>query len=448
MSESTSDRPANPPDRADRPDRAEWPEWPGIAEAGGIDAWIVAELKTRNLWEEGVDTSKLSDKARKAYKARREEERRVRKLLRKHAWGAFRRANLVHLGVGVFYHDTVDVDRYDIADPQTRRQDNGLPEIADASALAKVLEISIAELRWLAFHRDVDSGTHYQRWLVPKRDGGKRLISAPKPKLKAVQRWIARNITEQLPVHGAAHGFLAGRSTVTNAEVHAGAKVLVKFDIKDFYPTITTNRVKGLMRKAGYNEQVATVLAMLVTEAPREPVEIRGETHHVATGPRSLPQGAPTSPSITNALCLRLDLRLAGLAHHLGIRYSRYADDMTFSFHGEAPHPIGKLKGGVKLIVESEGFTMHDKKTRVMRNGRRQKVTGLVINTAGPDQPVARVPRQMIRKVRAAIHNREVGKASGDLDRLHGLAAYIYMTDPTKGKALLDRVAQLKARGS
>ena len=108
--------------------------------------------------------------------------------------------------------------------------------------------------------------------------------------------------------------FLAGRSTVTNAAVHSGAKVVVKFDLKDFYPTVTMPRVKGMFRKAGYTEQVATVMALLCTESPREEIMLRGRKHYVAVGPRSLPQGAPTSPSITNAISLRLDCRLAGLA--------------------------------------------------------------------------------------------------------------------------------------
>ena len=303
-------------------------------------------------------------------------------------------------------------------------------------------------LRWLTFHREVDSGTHYHRWTVPKRDGGKRLISSPKPDLKRAQRWIARQITEHLPVHGAAHGFLSGRSTVTNAEVHAGARLVVKLDLRDFYPSVTLPRVRGLFRKAGYTEQVAAVLALLCTEAPREELELRGKLYHVATGPRSLPQGAPTSPSITNTLCLRLDARLAGLARKQGFSYTRYADDLTFSWHDRTNDPpLGKLLFAVRTIVEDEGFTLHDKKTRVMRAGARQKITGLVVNTAGEGVAAARVPRRTVRQLRAAIHNREQGRAGKgeDLAQLRGLAAYIHMTDPRRGRELLERIARLEA---
>jgi hypothetical protein len=286
---------------------------------------------------------------------------------------------------------------------------------------------------------------------VPKRDGSKRLISAPKPELKAAQRWIAREITEHLPVHGAAHGFLTGRSIVTNARVHAGASVVVKLDIRGFYPTVTMRRVKGLLRRAGLGEQVATLMALLATESPREEVVTHGKTHYVALGPRSLPQGAPTSPSITNALCLRLDCRLSGLARVLGCRYTRYADDLTFSWHGEAKSEIGRLLRGVRRIVSWEGFEIHTKKTRVMRAAGRQQVTGLIVNAAPDGRPEVRVPRMTQRELRAAIKNRELGRpGKGEtLEQLQGMAAFVMMTDRVRGQAFMARIDRLiAARGS
>jgi hypothetical protein len=318
---------------------------------------------------------------------------------------------------------------------------------------------------------EVDSGPHYHRWRIPKRDGSSRLISAPKPQLKEVQRWITREITEHLPVHSAAHGFLTGRSIVSNAQVHAGARVVVKLDIEGFYPTVTFPRVKGLLRKAGLGEQVATLLALLATECPREELTLDGKTSYVATGPRSLPQGAPTSPSITNALCLRLDCRLVGLAAKLGCRYTRYADDLTFSFHdapkggkgrkgkqskqaaaapeAAAPDLVGTLIKAVTRIVAAEGFAIKPKKTRVMRSGRRQKVTGLVVNAAPAGRPVARVPRKTLRQLRAALKNRELGRPGKEgetLDQLRGMAAFVMMTDRERGQQLLERVNRLAAR--
>jgi hypothetical protein len=422
------------------------PKWSDIEAAGNIRNWVDAELGRRGLRDDGVDVSKLSDKKRKEYKAAREEERKVRRELMVKAWRVYRQNHLVHVGVGVWYHDTADIDRWDIPDLEGRRALNEVPQLADVHALASKLALSIPRLRWLIYHREVDTGTHYVRWTVPKRSGkGRRLISAPKPDLKRAQSWVARNITEHLPVHGAAHGFLTGRSILTNAVVHAGARLIVKFDVREFYPTVTLRRVKGLFRKAGYGEQVATVLALLCTECPRDEIEIGGRKHYVATGPRSLPQGAPTSPSITNALCVRLDARLTGLARKLGFRYTRYADDLTFSFHGPGKIPVARLRKAVGDVVADEGFVVHPGKTRVMRSGGRQKVTGLVVNHAPDGQPEARVPRKVIRELRAALHNREHGKpGKGEsLEQLQGMAAFVHMCDPAKGAEFMRRLAAL-----
>lgn len=427
----------------------EIPQWKIIAEAGGIDRWVKAELRARKLLDENADTSRMNKKQLQAFKERREEERKVRKVLRKKAWASYKTAHLVHVGTGIFYHDTPDIDRFDIEDPEARRKENELPELKDAQAVAEALALSMGHLRWLVYQRDVDNGTHYHRWTVPKRDGSPRLISAPRGNLKKTQRWIARNITEHLPVHGAAHGFLAGRSTVTNAEPHAGAQTVIKLDLENFYPTVTLPRVKGMFRKAGYGEQTATVLALLCTDSPREAMTLKGQLQYVAVGPRSLPQGAPTSPSITNAISFKLDARLTGLAQSLGLVYTRYADDLTFSWHKAEEAPIKKLLGAVNAIVESEGFVVHRKKTRVLRAGRRQRITGLVVNSAGAEHAKARVPRTFVRALRAAIKNRELGKeGKGEsLSQLKGMAAYVYMTNPKRGQEFFDRLAKLEAQG-
>jgi retron-type reverse transcriptase len=420
-------------------------KWADVSAAGGIREWVDAETARQGLADPGVPSS-MTDGEKKLYKARREEERRVRRDLFRKAWNAYKRAHIVHLGPGVFWHDTADVDRFDAADPEKARQDNALPKVDDVDSLAKALGLSVTRLRWLSYHREVETGTHYHRWFVPKRDGSKRLISAPKPELKAAQRWIMREVTEHLPVHGAAHGFLKDRSIVTNAVAHAGAKVVVKLDILGFYPSVTFRRVKGLLRRAGLGEQVATLMALLATESPRQEVETHGKKHYVAIAPRSLPQGAPTSPSITNALCYRLDCRLSGLARKLGCRYTRYADDLTFSWHGSDKTQIGSLLRAVKMIVRSEGFEIHTKKTRVMRNGARQKVTGLIVNAAA-DRPLARVPRKTVRELRAAIKNRELGRpGKGEsLEQLKGMAAFIMMTDRARGAAFMERIDKLIA---
>jgi hypothetical protein len=216
-------------------------------------------------------------------------------------------------------------------------------------------------------------------------------------------------------------------------------------DIKNFFPSVTYPRVKGVFRGAGYREQIATLLALLCTEPPRETVEHEGKPFFIAMGPRCLPQGAPTSPAITNTLCRRMDHRLAGVAKKYGWRYTRYADDLTFSLpkaHQSDPH-IGSMIGLVTRIAAAEGFEIHTKKTRLARGGRRQTVTGLVVNGHG----TPRVPRKIKRQVRAMIHNLRNGKSlqEGDTtETLKGLAAYVYMAEPELGSELLSAIEQLR----
>ena len=437
--------------------------WKSIGEAGGIAGWIAQELRNKGLSTEGLESPSDSEKAQ--YKAKKKAEAEERRKLERRAWEAYHATHINYLGAGIHWEDDPDVDRFDVENRDVRARDNGLPELKGAAELAQAMGLSITRLRWLTYQRETDTASHYYTFTIPKRDGSPRTIFAPKRELKAAQRWMLRQVAERLPVHNAAHGFVAERSIVTNAAAHAGADVIVKLDIRDFFPTVTWRRVKGLLRKGGLSESVATLLSLLATESPREVVQFRGKTLHVATGPRALPQGAPTSPALTNALCMRLDRRLSGLARTLGFTYTRYADDLAFSWRPVAPEaaaaavaaggraPVGALLRGVGQILPAEGFRIHPDKTRVLRRGDRQKITGLVVNPppAGKNIPAARVPRDVVRKLRAAIHNLEKGKPGkpGEtLQHLSGMAAFVHMTDPPRGRAFLDRIAAISARSS
>jgi hypothetical protein len=411
--------------------------WQQIAAAGGVRAYIDGQLRERGFLVERRDVDQMSDREKDQYKKQLKAEAAERKKLRKETWAAYRTAHIVHLGEGVFWTDEVKPDKWDTPNSEERAAENELPALDTPKQLADALGITIPQLRRMAYHRDAAMTLHYRRFTIPKRDGTERPIWAPLPKLKAAQRWILHHIVERLPVHGAAHGFLVGRSTLTNAATHTDPGLVLKMDVKDFFPTVTLKRVKGVFRRAGYREGIATLLALICTESPREIVQLEGKTYYVSLGPRCLPQGAPTSPALTNALCLRLDRRLAGLAAKLGWRYTRYADDMTFSrlAGAEGPPRLGALLGCVRRIVEAEGFAVHPEKTRVHRTGGRQSVTGLVVNGGGP-----RVPREVRRMLRAAAHNLKAGKPLPEgetLARLMGYAAYVYMTDPKLGGTLL-----------
>ena len=412
--------------------------WRAVESAGGRDKYIEAQLKEKGYLVERKPTDSMSKAELERYKKALKEEAAEKRKLAKDAWLAYKASHIVHLGEGVFWSDQLDHDKWDLPGAEERQAENELPKLDKPKELAEALGVSIAELRTLAFHRDAATRLNYYRFEIPKRDGSKRPIWAPHKRLKAAQRWILREIVERLPVHGAAHGFLHGRSIASNAAAHRDSKIILKVDLKDFFPTVTLPRVKGVFRKAGYREQIATLLALICTESPRQVTEVEGKTYYLSLGPRCLPQGAPTSPAITNTLCLRLDRRLQGLAKKLGWRYTRYADDLTFSLpetHKGKPG-VGPLLGGIAMITSAEGFVMHPEKTRFHRSGGRQQVTGLVVNGKGGP----RVARDYKRGVRAAIHNLTHGKPLKEgetLSSLAGKVAYIYMTDRKLGKQLL-----------
>ncbi len=351
------------------------------------------------------------------------------------AWAKARRGLLVFAGEGV----SGGLSGVESNEPALSSR--GVPVLHTPQDLAKALGITIGRLRWLTFHRGAASLVHYHRYSVPKKTGGVRAISAPKPDLAKAQQWVLANILGRLEVGPHAHGFVPGRSIVSNAAPHVGKRVVVNVDLKDFFPTLTFPRVKGLFHKIGYSESVAACLALLCTEPPRVPVELDGKAYSVAIGARIVPQGACTSPAVTNLVCRRLDRRLAGLGQKLGFTYTRYADDLTLSTNDGH---IGSLLRTIRKILADEGLTENTKKTHIMRRGRRQEVTGVTVN----DKPT--VARAEVRELRAILHNAaRHGLASQNRAQhpnfgayLRGRVAFVTMVDPSKAPALraaLDR---------
>lgn len=377
-----------------------------------------------------------SREKRKATKERRLRERRERK----RAWARAKAKDITFIGTGYsagLLERSGDVGRLAKFD---------LPSLHTPAELAEAMGIEIAELRFLTFARQVSRVSHYARFRIPKKTGGERLISAPMPRLKKAQHWVLRNICDRLSVHQAAHGFRAERSIVSGARPHVGAAVVVNVDLKDFFPTVGYPRVRGMFRSLGYSEAVATLLALLCTEPAVEVVELDGETWYVGTGERALPQGAPTSPAITNRICRRMDHRLTVAAKKLGFAYTRYADDLSFS--SKSGDGVGALLRQVAHITAEEGFEVHPDKTRVFRRGRRQEVTGLVVNDK------LSVPRRDVRRLRAVIHHIEKDGPEGKtwahspdvLSGVLGFASFVAMVDPDKGRSLLERARALMVK--
>jgi len=426
--------------------------WQEVERMGGPKRYIRSELDRAGVpVRKRVNITRIKDdKLRAAYIADRKLEEDARSPLRRKVWDAYRATHLVHLGLDIHWNDVVGVDFFDPYKRKQRILDNALPEIESVDQLIghlreAVPEMDVPTLRWFCYHREVARALHYRPYTIPKKSGGVRHIWAPLPRLKALQRWILHNIAERLPRHGAAHGFVVGRSIVTNARAHTGAQVLVNADLKDFFPTYTFPRVKGIFRAAGYLEGIATLLTLLCTEAPRLPLTVDGEKLFVASGPRCLPQGSPASPALTNAACLRLDRRLAGYAAKGGWRYTRYADDLTFSLptDSDSGQRVRALLQAIHIITADEGLTVHPDKTTVRRPGQLMEVTGLVVNGSG--EP--RVPRAFRRRLRAALHNLEQGRplpAGESPARLMGYAAFLHSADPEEGRRQLEALqAQL-----
>lgn len=321
----------------------------------------------------------------------------------------------------------------------------GLPVLATPADVAAALKITIPRLRWLAFHSDASESSHYVRFTVPKRSGGTRALFAPHHDLAAAQQWVLDNILAKLPFHDAAHGFVPGRSTVTNASGHVGSEVLVNCDLSDFFPTITFPRVRGAFQMLGYSPAAAIILALLCTECPRRKVIYAGRTFHVATGPRALPQGACTSPALSNLVSRRMDARLAGIATKLGWHYTRYADDLSFSASGPPAEKIGYLLARVRHIARDEGFIVNETKTRVLRPSAAQTITGIVVNER------AGVPRHVVRRLRAILHRaRAEGLAAQNRENrpyfeswLRGMIAYVHMVNPQQAEPLRKALEQL-----
>ena len=271
--------------------------------------------------QQRLERMKKSRESRKANKERRLRE----KAERAEAWKEKQAKEIGYLGKG--YSSTLSQNESDVE----KLAANGLATLNTPADLAAAMEIQLGLLRFLAFDRRTSKVHHYNQFSIPKKSGGERLISAPMPRLKNAQRWILENVLYSPKINEAAHGFCRELSIVTNARPHVGSKVVVNMDMENFFPTVTYPRVKGLFKSLGYSGSLATVFALICTQAKTSNVDMDNQSWYVAKGERVLPQGAPTSPAITNLICRGLDARLERIAGKLGFVFTRYADDMTFS---------------------------------------------------------------------------------------------------------------------
>jgi len=400
------------------------------------EAASLASTVARKRADQAIDELKKEKAAKKAEKKRLSAERK-----KKHATDVARRKaeDIIFLGRGV---SGKLADRRANVDAL---QKNGLPILSTPAEVAKTLGLPIGKLRWLCHHNDAVTRPHYIYFEVPKRSGGTRLLSAPHDRLAKAQEWIFNHVLQKLSVENSAHGFVKGRSTVTNAKEHVGQGIVINLDLSDFFPTIGFGRVRGLFESLGYSPAVATIFALLCTEPPRRKVTYDGTTYWVAVGDRGLPQGACTSPAISNLVSRKLDRRLVGMTRKMGWTYTRYADDLTFSaelqeLEGDKKgrKDLGMLLARVRHIVTEEGFAINPKKGRIQHAGGRQNVTGIVVNDK------LSMPREEVRRLRAILHQaKTTGLEAQNREKrphfesyLKGKIAYLHMVDPDRAMQL------------
>jgi retron-type reverse transcriptase len=271
----------------------------------------------------------------------------------------------------------------------------------------------------------------YRTYELPKKAGGTRTITAPYDNLKRLQRQLLTRGLLHIPVHRSAHGFRAGRSVLTNALPHVRQPLVVNVDIRAFFPSTPYAAIVDVCSK--------------LAGGRLSPAAVRLVADICAYG-GALPTGAPTSPAIANIILAPVDRALSRAAARWRIRYTRYADDLTFSGRGE----VHRIIPFVKRLLAEHGYEIDDSKTNLFRQGRRQMVTGLVVN----QKP--NLPRRLRRRLRAAVHRRLRGlpatwhdRPMGD-DELAGRLAVLNLVQPEEARRLRDglrQVANARAEG-
>jgi retron-type reverse transcriptase len=253
----------------------------------------------------------------------------------------------------------------------------------------------------------------YSQFAIPKRSGGTRIIHSPNRELKRLQRRILHRLLKSIRAHAAVRGFEPRQSIVTNALPHRNKAIVLRMDVKDFFRSTQSRRVRDMFIRLGWSKEAAALITKLCTHEG------------------SLPQGAPTSPRLSNLVNLRMDMKLATAAKNLSADYTRYADDLTFSFKEDDPFAARKMIRVTKLILEDLGYELHiRRKLKIRRQHQQQLVTGLVVNQT------VRLPRQTRRWLRAVEHHSSVGMpCTLSPDQLEGWRSFRAMVSRQSGAA-------------
>jgi len=254
-----------------------------------------------------------------------------------------------------------------------------MKNINSINDLVDYLDIDVKYFNHILY--DLKDNQKYKYFEIPKKSGGVRNIYAPIPVLKIIQSKISEYLYSVYKPTKASHGFCLQRDILTNAKQHFNKRIIYNLDLKDFFPSINSQRIFGLFKKIPFNLDTKT--ASVLTK--------------ICTFNNFLPQGSPTSPVLTNFICRKLDHRLIHLARKHYCYYTRYADDITISStRYKMPN---NLIQQTKTIILEEGFKVNNNKERLENHYRRQEVTGLIVNTK------PNVSRKYIRNIKSVLHN-------------------------------------------
>ena len=274
----------------------------------------------------------------------------------------------------------------------------------------------------------------YHEFGIPKKSGGERKITAPTGELKDILTCTAHLLTEIYSPHDCTMGFVHGRSVLTNASCHTNKSYVLNLDLKDFFTSVRAPKIEGALVKLGVEPMTAQLISTLCSF----PMEIDGKIRNV------LPQGSPASPILSNIACGVMDARLKGLADRFNLCYSRYADDITFSWSHHFWNSSASSEFWEELIsiIGDNGFSVNPKKTRINNRGSRLEVTGLTVGEK------VNVSRSYIKNLRTAIHQMEHGNPDAwQIRQVSGRLAYLGMVkgkeDPTYNK-LRHRLRRIK----
>lgn len=330
---------------------------------------------------------------------------------------------MIYIGKNYDWNSEDDVPNDYLDNPNVEKlRKYKLPVIDNVAVLFRGLNLSVADAKKF-FYSNYRRTLLYRSFELPKKKGGTRKISVPIPELMNVQKAINTVILNKFQMSSYCVGFKKNMTLVDNARPHLGAQTLLKFDLRDFFGSITYEQVYKQFKFYGYGNLVSKLLCMLCLD-----------------GEFKVPQGAPTSPTLSNLVALKMDKRIGGYCAKRNLVYTRYADDISISAKNKLSKiDIACIHNVVKKIVEEEGFLLNEEKTHCFFEGQQMRITGVVIN-----DNLINPPKKILNEIDNALyyikkfglkdHLKRINcEKDNYVDHLLGLISYVYMINKDKG---------------